>query len=230
MNSHITLLMFLGLGVAVSGCVSTRTISVSGAGASRIVDGRGSPVPQSQQKVDVKAFLVTPEFSNATDALPTFYLEIRNRGASGVNFGTENITAYSGESRVRVYTYDELANRIQSEAEAEAAEVAASEASQLKGASMSRQTTSRNMMENPVPWAVGKAQNDARIGTGRIESGGDEQANDPRRMFQRTTVAPSGTVGGTVKLHAEDIRSGQPLRLLVTVGGEVHEFRFNVGG
>lgn len=229
MKSNITLLIVLGLSVAASGCVSTRTILVSAAGASRIVDGRGSPVPQSQQKVDVKVFLVTPKFKNDTDALPTFYLEIRNRGAIGVDISTENITAYSGESRVRVYTYNELADRIKREAEAEAAAVAASEASQLKGASMSRETTSRNMTENPVPWAVTRAQNDAQNGMDRIGMEGDQQLNDPGRMLQRSTVPPRGTVGGTVKLHAEDIRSGQPLRLLATIGGEVHEFRFDVG-
>jgi len=228
MKPTIALLIVLGLSVAVSGCVSTRTISVAAAGTSRTADGRGSPVPPSQQKTDVRVLLVTPKFSNDTDALPTFYVEVRNRGEIGVDFSTENITAYSGESRVRVYTYDELANRIKSEAEAEAAAVAANEASQLKNSAMSRAPAGRNMKDNPEGWAVTKAQVDAQNGMDRTGWMGVQQQNDLRRMLQRSTVPPGGTAGGAVKLHAEDIRSGQPLKLVVTVGGEAHEFVFEV--
>ena len=229
MKSNLTLFIVLGAGVALGGCVSPRTISVPAADASRVVDGRGNPVPPSRQQVDVKVILVTSKFSNDTDALPTFYLEVRNRGASGVDFSPENVVAFSGGSRVRVYTSSELADRIKREAEAEAAAAAANEASQLKGASMSRQATSRNMMENPVPWAVTKAQNDARSGMNQIEPAGEQQPADLGQLLQTSSIPPHGTVGGAVVFHAEDIRSGQPLRLLVTVGGEVHEFRFEVG-
>jgi hypothetical protein len=75
---------------------------------------------------------------------------------------------------------------------------------------------------------VTKAQVDAQNGMDRTGWMGVQQQNDLRRMLQRSTVPPRGTAGGAVKLHAEDIRSGQPLKLVVTVGGEAHEFVFEV--
>jgi hypothetical protein len=43
-------------------------------------------------------------------------------------------------------------------------------------------------------------------------------------------VAPGSTAGGIVKLDPAPIRRGQPLKLVVTVGGEAHAFVFEVGG
>jgi len=213
---------------ALGGCALTKTLTVSPASAIQPVYRQGRLVLQSQKKNGVEVEVLTRQFSDQTDALPSFFVAVRNGGEVEVEFSLENITTYSGESRVRVYTVEELEKRVRSEGEAEAAAVAANEAAQLKDAAMSRQTTSRNLKDNPVAWTMTKAQGNARNGMDQSGSSRNQQPNDLTGMLMRSTVRPRETVGGTIKLHAEDIRSGQPLRLVVAIGGEVHEFMFDV--
>ena len=56
----------------------------------------------------------------------------------------------------------------------------------------------------------------------------DSQLRGLRNLLTPGTLAPGGRTGGVVKLHPEDLRSGRPLRLVVTLGGETHEFQFDV--
>jgi hypothetical protein len=48
-------------------------------------------------------------------------------------------------------------------------------------------------------------------------------------MLVQRTVAPGTMAGGIIKLDPAKISHGQPLKLVVTVGGEAHEFVFEVG-
>jgi hypothetical protein len=48
-------------------------------------------------------------------------------------------------------------------------------------------------------------------------------------MLGKMTVAPGTMAGGIIKLDPAQISQGQLLKLVVTVGGEPHEFIFEVG-
>lgn len=56
------------------------------------------------------------------------------------------------------------------------------------------------------------------------------EARDLGRMLRRTVIAPGGTAGGMVAVHAEDLKGGRPLRLVVNAGGEKRAFLYTVGG
>ena len=49
-------------------------------------------------------------------------------------------------------------------------------------------------------------------------------------MLVPRTVVPGATAGGIVKLDPAPISRGRPLKLVVTAGGETHEFVFRAGG
>jgi hypothetical protein len=53
--------------------------------------------------------------------------------------------------------------------------------------------------------------------------------DDAPTMLTQCMVPPTLTAGGLVKLEPAQIHPGQPLRLVVTVGGEAHEFLFDTG-
>lgn len=54
--------------------------------------------------------------------------------------------------------------------------------------------------------------------------------DEAQLMLVQHPVAPGLMAGGIIKLDPEQISRGQPLKLVVTVGGEAHEFVFEVGG
>ena len=47
-------------------------------------------------------------------------------------------------------------------------------------------------------------------------------------LLYPVTIRPGKTEGGLIKLHAEDIAEGKPLRVVVTLGNDVHAFEFDV--
>ena len=57
-----------------------------------------------------------------------------------------------------------------------------------------------------------------------------ELLDEASLMLMPHTVAPGATAGGIVKLDPAHVSRGQPLKLVVSVGGETHEFVFRAGG
>lgn len=217
MNSGIMLryAAIAGLLVMVSAC--TRTLSVSTANPERPALEGGRPMLQSQGKYRVDVVLLNRKFSYKLKTLPAFYVKVWNGGDTPIEFSTKNITAYSGKSRVEVYTSSQL-------------KAWAGRNSEL--ADVQDAFTSWDVYSGPLSggnWRGEKTATDANVRPGRIHA-----ANKPRRerhliLLRSQEVRPGETVGGGVKLNAEAIKTGQPLYLIVTVAGEVHRFVFAVG-
>lgn len=206
MKRHLLQLLAIGV-AALCGCTSTRTLSVSSASAIQPVYENGETVLRSMKRNGVVISLHTRRFSNHLERLPSLLVGVWNRGKSDWDFSPENITAYSGESRVRVYTYPELAQKIIGAAEGE------SSSAELQMALSGTAPTPLMRLNATAAATQVSSSQVTMIGGG---------------ILRKRTIGPGRFDCGTVKLHAEDIKSGQPLRLLVALDGEVHEFRFDV--
>ena len=64
---------------------------------------------------------------------------------------------------------------------------------------------------------------------GEIASPRNSALADTPTMWQRNTLFPGRTAGGVVKLYGQDMSRGKPLKLVVTIDGELHEFLFDIG-
>jgi hypothetical protein len=202
------LLRLLAIGIAaLCGCSTTRTLSVSSASPTQPVFENGETVLRSMKRNGVVVNLGTRRFSNHPERLPAFFVGVWNRGTRDLDFSPENITAYSGETRVRVYTYPELAKRVSEEAEGESSPAELPMA--LAGTA-------------PTPlMRLNAAAAAAQVSSSRLTMIGGG-------TLGRRTIGPGRFDYRTAILQAEDIKTGQPLRLLVALDGEIHEFRFDV--
>lgn len=236
--------------VLVTGCVSTKTVTVSSASPVRATYEQGTAVLKSQKTNGVVVRVLTGQFSKETHALPAFYVAVSNAGEKEIDFSTANVSALSGKNRVEVYTFEAMEKKIKREAAMMAFALAMNSASQSMAASMPQTTHSSGSVYatgtggsaravysgttttyNPAAASAAQAQINAQTMNqmSMVASARDIQLNNLGSMLRRNTLAPGAFAGGVVKLHAEDIQSGEPLKLVVSVGGEPHEFVFDIG-
>lgn len=218
---HILAILVLSGCCLLGGC-STTTLSVApGTVANPQPDGSIEIVSEQRNRVVVR--LLARRFSRKLDELPAFAIAVTNRGAEPLPFGPGNVTASSGGRPVRVYNVYQYQQAVLKEAAfgrfiADAHETAALRSTIAARAGIGGGT---------------KPQISVRV------NGADERAGiraaEARRLgalsevLQFASVAPGATFGGIVRLHAEDLRSGEPLQLVVAIAGEVHAFNFDVG-
>lgn len=247
MRPHLPLVLLLASSALISGCVSQRSLSVSD--DSRAAYEQGVAVLRSSKTNLVVVRLLSSEFSNETNAMPAFFVAVANGTDNAIDFSTANVTATSGGERVKVYSFEDVQKRIKREAALMAFAVAMNAAGQSMQASMPQTSYSSGSVNaygtggyaranysgyattyNPAATAAAQAQINANSQNqmAMIAAARNAQLNDTGALLRRNTVAPGNVAGGVVKLHAQDIRSGHPLVLTVTVGPEVHEFKFNV--
>jgi hypothetical protein len=207
--------MAASVAVAVSAC--TRTLSVSPVNPAQLTVENGRPALRSQLKNRVEVVLLHREFSYQLASLPAFDVTVWNAGDTPFVFSTKNVTAFSGDAPVRVYTSGQLEARARHDSEL-AVELEAHTAWDVGPANsaIARSREAGSEMD-----ARHRAENIGEAGQGRmrwIES-----------LLRSQEVGPGQMAGGVVKLNNEDIKTGRPLRLVVTVGGEEHPFVFDVG-
>jgi hypothetical protein len=243
----VTLVLISAL---VTGCQSTRTLSVAEKNTVQAVYEGGVPILKSVKRDTVIVRLLTPEFSKDVNALPAFFVAVANGGTGAFDFSTSNITATCGSAPVRVYTAADVQKRIEHEAAMLAFATALNGASQSMQASMPQQTYTSGYASaygsggyananyygtsttyNPAATAAAQAQINANTSQQMATIAGlrNAQLNGLGSMLKRETIAPGAFAGGVVKLHAEDIRNGQIVTLHVQTGSEVHDFLFAVG-
>jgi hypothetical protein len=242
--------MIIALALAVfhlGGC-GTKSVNVSSSSPIRATYEQGTAVLVSQKTNGVVLRVLTAEFSKNT--LPSFYVAVSNGGDSEIEFSTSNLSAFSGKERVRVYTYEELDKKIRREAAMAAAAAAMNGASQSISASMPVTTYSSGSAYSsgsggyagatyyetttaydPAAAAAAQAQINAQTTSqmSMIASARNIQLDNLGSVLRRNTLRPGASMGGVAKLHSEDIESGQPLEIIVSIGGETHEFVFDVG-
>jgi hypothetical protein len=205
---------------------------------------------KSEKKNTVIVRLLTSEFSNDTRGFPAFYVAALNGTDQPFDFSPANVKAFSGEATVFVFSYEEMQKRIKHEAAMQALAVALNGASQSMAASMPQQTyTSGNAYGygnggyahanysgvttsyNPGATAAANAQINAstQAQMSMVASARNARLGEMEDMLRRNTLVPGAVSGGVVRLKAPNIKDGKPLRLVVTLGDERHEFVFQAG-
>jgi hypothetical protein len=233
--------------LALAGCESTRTLQVSPSNQTKVEYHGGAPLLTSFKRHGVALSLANSEFGDEIGRLPTFNIMVLNRGTEAFDFSPANISALSGETPVKIYTYEEMQKRIKHEANMLAFATALNGASRSMQASQPTTTYSSGTVNaygsggyatgnyygtsttyNPAATAAAQAQINAQTQNqvATIAATRNAQLASTGTMLRRDTVAPGQTAGATINLHAESIRSGKPLILRVTIDGESHDFVF----
>ena len=173
---------------------------------------------------------------------------IRNNGDKAFDFSPVNVTASSGENSVRVFTREEYCRAITRRQEALLQGIAEQTARQMAAEEKRRETlaladpgpspgANGTLLHNFTAYQNSSSSEDVT----RIEEAAKDRRtaiylrqkellDEANLMLVPHTVAPGATAGGIVKLDPVPISRGQPLKLVVTAGGEVHEFVFQTGG
>ena len=244
------LLFFIGCALLIFlGCASPRSITVSNLNAVDATYDQGIAVLKSIKTHGVVIRLLTSIFSNETRELPALLVGFFNGSDHAIDFSTQNISCISGSKTVKIYTFEELEKKIKSEAALLAFALAMNSASQSMAASMPQQTYSSGTVSaygsggyahgsysgysstyNPAASAAAQAQINANTMNMMTAVGSSRniQLNNLSSMLRKNTVDPGEFVSGVVKLNATDIIAGEPLRLIVSLDSENHEFIFDV--
>ena len=244
--------LFFGLGFAISlggGCMTTRTLSLAPANPAAAVADQGVPCLQSVKNNAVSVWLLTPEYQTDLREFdpPAFRVMIRNNGDTAFDFSPVNVTASSGENSVHIFTREEYCRAITLRAVALLRGVAEQSARDVEKENRLRESV--EMAPPPVSGGANgplydfstQPSNLSPEATTRILAAATEKRtaiylrqkellDEANLMLVPHTVAPGATAGGIVKLDPAPISRGQPLKLVVTAGGETHEFVFLAGG
>jgi len=246
------LLIGLGLAIAFSGgCSTTRTLAVSPLNPVVPTYEHGMPCLQSVKKNAVTVWLLTPEFRTSLQDLrpPAFRMLAKNGGDRDFEFSPDSVTASAGGRAVHVLTAVEYAREIDRQAAALAhmldlgAAGAKEKADQTEAiAATATPGTTPGAGANGGPMndfstiphgsaADAKQQIDATTESRRaeIEAWRKNLLTDAEMMLGRQTVAPGMMAGGIIRLAPADLSGGGPLKIVITAGGETHEFLFDVG-
>jgi len=199
------LVSLFGLALVVSGCATTHTLSVSAASAVRPAEQGTGPVLRSRMEGGVALQVLSPRIGEDMDILPGLFVEVANEGGTPLAFSLADVRVFSGSAPVRLYTEAELTARIDRDFEVE-------KAAKVKGR-----------------WWWQKAKPDPEAAAAAAATR-ERRLIGLRELLGAITVPPGRSAGGVVRLHAGDIRSGQPLRVVVTFGGTDHEFILDVDG
>ena len=243
----------LGLSLVLalcSGCTTTRTLSVSPANRTAATSEQGVPCLQSAKKNVVTVWLLTPQYQ--TDLrqfdLPAFRVLVRNGGDQAFDFSPANVTASSGGNSVHVFTSGEYCEAIDRRAEVLLQYVDRQTAQQKAQEEQTRVFLATAEPPEYRDWNKTLGRDLALLQSGSaieglpgIEGAAADQRNainlkrknlldEAQLMLVQQTVEPGLMAGGIIKLDLVQISRGQPLKLVVTVGGEAHEFVFEVGG
>lgn len=206
------------LAAVFPGCASSGPLGLASAPGASLP---GEPMLQRVEKTHrVQVRLLTPAYSTRLEELPAFDVSVTNLGAAPLSFGAPDVAVFSGTDTVRIYTASELVDRIQKEADQEAREKASASAEKVL------QTRSTNTDPSS---AIVKIERDKLMEL----SAASRATTNARfaelvRSIVPVSISPGGTGGGVIKLHAEDLRRDQPLRIVVTLAGETYEFTYSV--
>ena len=191
-------------------------------------------------------WLLTPEYQTDLNEFdpPAFRVLVSNSGDKTFDFSLVNVAALSGEDSVHVFTREEYCRAINRYEDAlleafhkqtalqkappeELLDSISSRDSLLSGGSSGQQMHDFTGIQNSD--SLAKIEKDAGDRRTAIYLRRKELLDEANLMLVPHTVAPGATAGGIGKLDPALISRGQPLKLVVTAGGEAHEFVFEVG-
>ena len=241
-------LLGLGFGLAVlgcGGCTTARTLSASPANRAAPLSDQGGLGLRSTKGNEVTVWVLTPEFRSDPREFnpPSFRVLVHNGGAQPFALSADNITAFSGSSPVHVTTPAEYHAAVMQWARVQLEKVYG-QADKARAGSDNVQKVAETVDYQRSVGMRGQVLYDtfdhpaetnhhvmeqAKVQGAEIRAQAERLLNESQEMLTAATVAPGQTAGGLVKLEPAQIRRGQPLRLVVTAGGEKHEFVFDVG-
>lgn len=208
----ILLLILFATGCAWNGPV--RSLAVAPNNTAVVGDLDGTMAMRSQQTHVVSVLSLSRTFSGDTRALPSFHVIVTNGGKENVTLKPRDIAAYAGDWRVALL--DPLALQDRLDREQAAAGGRGGFAPGMPDASQPAEM--RHTHPSPLRPAVGPfGAPNFRVPTQLVE-----EALKPQ------VIRPGDAGGGRIMLESEDILSGLPLKIVVTVAGEKHDFLFEV--
>ena len=241
--------LFFGLGLAISlggGCTSTRTLSLAPENPAAAIADQGVTCLRSVKKNAVSVWLLTPEYQadlNEFDP-PAFRVLVSNNGDTAFDFSPANVTVSSGNDSVHVFTREEYCQAINryedallkafykqtAQQQAPADDVLYSISTRdslLSGGGNGQQLHDFSGVQNrDIEAKTEKAAGNRRTA---IYVKRKELLDEANLMLVPRTMPPGATAGGIIKLDPAHVSRGQPLKLVISAGGEAHEFVFEVG-
>ncbi len=208
----------LSIALGAVGCASQAHLSIAPRPGTAAPNDPAFVLSEKTQRVGVR--LVTTAFTSESASLPAFIVTVENRSDSPLPFAVGNVTVSSGANPVRIYSPTELVDKLAKESEAAAASAAAQDTAQIQATNTARLDPSATMMMVQRRQALNE-------GTAAQTAAG-KRAGVLANLLYPVTIRPGKTEGGLIKLHAEDIAEGKPLRVVVTLGNDVHAFEFDV--
>ena len=210
--------ILLAAGCASSGPVRSLAIAANNkAVVERNLDG--TVALRSQQAHIVSVLPLSGKFSSDTFALPSLYVIVTNGGKENLTLKPDDISAYAGDQEVALLNPAKLQDRLD---RAQAAASGSSGSNSGGGHDASQAAEAPHGYHSRHPSAPGPA----------VESYGAPNFKVPTRVvgqaLQSQVIRPGEAGGGRIVLEAEDILSGLPLKIVVAVAGEQHEFLFEV--
>ena len=241
----ILLLPVAAAAIALGGCATTRTLSFSSSNLVAPIDEHGVLCLHSGGANPVSLWLLTPRFRTDPDDLtpPAFRLLVKNGGGQAFAFSPANLAVSCGGASVHVYTAVEYARAIDAQAvalhrmadqnvaqarekldELETYAAAAAPAVDTMGLvdfSSVRQASTEQDREQ-----LDANQKNRQT---EIETWRQNLLEGAQMMLGEHAVPPGEMAGGVVRLDPRAVGAGRTLKLVVTAGGESHEFVLDVG-
>lgn len=207
--------VLLAAGCAWDGPVRSLTTATNNpAIVERNVDG--TAIMRSSRTHLVSVLSRSDKFSNDTFTLPTLYVIVTNGGKEKIALGPSNISAYSGDRRVALLDPLAMQERL------DLAQAATGSDGRfpvgMKDASQPAEIRHRHRHQS----SIGPAAEPFSALNFKVPARIVEQSLEPQ------VIQPFDTGGGRIVLESQDILSGLPLKVVVNVAGEKHEFLFEV--
>ena len=208
-------LILLATGCTWSGPV--RSLTVAANNPSEIERGLdGTVVMRSHRTHFVSVLSRGDRFSSDTLTVPSLYVIVTNGGKDNLTFNPRDIAAYAGDRRVALLHPPALQERLDHE----------------QAAAGSKVGFPIGMRDASQPAKVRHGHGHRDLTSPAIEPFGAPGFKVPARLLEQAlqpqVIRPGEVGGGRIMLEPEDILSGLPLQIIVTVAGEKHPFLFEV--
>ncbi len=208
--------------VLVGGCISGGPVRslVPAARNPAVVERNvdGTVTLRSVKTHVVSVLPLNKRFSGDVYALPSLHVIVTNGGDKNITLKPADVSARAGDQDVAVPTPLALQDRLDRE----------------QAAVGGSRTSFPVMRDASQPGELPHGYHGERgpPGPNRPEPFGALDYKVPKRFVEEALepqmIRPGESGGGRILLKAEDILSGLPLKVVVTVAGEKHEFLFEV--
>ncbi|HEY9129071.1 MAG TPA: membrane lipoprotein lipid attachment site-containing protein [Sulfurovum sp.] len=231
----------------LSGCGSNLKLTPEPQKGQKKVFNNGNEVVVSSKRSSVLLSSLTPTYKSNTK--PKIFIGLKNRTSKSFNFSTENVQAFVDGKPHKIYTYEELADEIETSKKWAAVGAALSGMGRSMSAANAG-TTYHSGTYNSSSYNTygtnsyssgsysGYSYNSAATQQARDASNAQTQAdfkaikdkeqaslNSINGVVRKTTISPNRFYSGTIVLESmENPKETHTLNMVVTLGNEKHNF------